>query len=261
MVRSAKGDKDRVTVLPRNIVQPLKAHLARVKKLHEEDLGAGYGSVYLPYALKTVQTLKSTKQLIEALIERELATPSRKRRALDNTIARLIVHLSPEEQLRYVEDFLRSRRASRRSIALQIITRHFRPNHKALVLNCFDRHHKQQALKVLTRVDADITDIPCHLLENLGDKYEKARVFEKLMTQDHILALELASVYPLAFVWGAGRARCIKTLPVILEILARSNEEDKGLIIWALGRLQANQQLQQLALLYEVDILHFSPLS
>ncbi len=28
------------------------AHLARVKKLREEDLAAGYGSVYLPYALE-----------------------------------------------------------------------------------------------------------------------------------------------------------------------------------------------------------------
>jgi integrase len=31
-------------------VEPLRRHLARVKLLHEEDLAAGYGEVYLPYA-------------------------------------------------------------------------------------------------------------------------------------------------------------------------------------------------------------------
>lgn len=50
-VRSAKGDKDRVTVLPQNVVHPLKPQLARMKKLHEKDLAVGDGSVYLPYAL------------------------------------------------------------------------------------------------------------------------------------------------------------------------------------------------------------------
>ena len=52
IVRSAKGEKDRVTVLPQKVQQPLKVHLAGVKKLHEKDLAAGYGSVYLPYTLE-----------------------------------------------------------------------------------------------------------------------------------------------------------------------------------------------------------------
>ncbi|WP_040574354.1 integron integrase [Methylohalobius crimeensis] len=50
-VRDGKGFKDRVTMLPRKLVEPLKAHLAGVKAQHEEDLAAGYGEVYLPYAL------------------------------------------------------------------------------------------------------------------------------------------------------------------------------------------------------------------
>jgi integron integrase len=51
IVRDAKGMKDRVTVLPESLVQPLQEHLQGVKRLHEEDLARGYGSVYLPYAL------------------------------------------------------------------------------------------------------------------------------------------------------------------------------------------------------------------
>ena len=51
-VRDAKGDKDRVTLLPESIIEPLKQHLIQVKNLHEKDLRQGYGMVYLPDALE-----------------------------------------------------------------------------------------------------------------------------------------------------------------------------------------------------------------
>jgi integron integrase len=50
-VREAKGGKDRVTMLPVNLAQPLKRHLAKVKMQHEQDLEDGFGSVHLPFAL------------------------------------------------------------------------------------------------------------------------------------------------------------------------------------------------------------------
>jgi integron integrase len=52
IVRDGKGHKDRVTMLPEIIVDELKRHLERVKKIHETDLAAGFGAVYLPYALE-----------------------------------------------------------------------------------------------------------------------------------------------------------------------------------------------------------------
>jgi integron integrase len=51
IVREGKGFKDRVTMLPEAVVVQLKAHLVKVKSLHDEDLAAGYGEVYLPFAL------------------------------------------------------------------------------------------------------------------------------------------------------------------------------------------------------------------
>lgn len=51
IVRDGKGGKDRVTMLPAAVIEPLKAHLVRVKALHERDLAAGYGDVELPDAL------------------------------------------------------------------------------------------------------------------------------------------------------------------------------------------------------------------
>jgi integron integrase len=51
IVRDGKGAKDRVTMLPATLTEPLRKHLIRVKALHEQDLSDGYGRVYLPHAL------------------------------------------------------------------------------------------------------------------------------------------------------------------------------------------------------------------
>ncbi|HKC31662.1 MAG TPA: integron integrase [Burkholderiales bacterium] len=51
LVRDGKGAKDRVTMLPQSVIEPLQAHLVRVKALHEQDLTAGHGDVELPDAL------------------------------------------------------------------------------------------------------------------------------------------------------------------------------------------------------------------
>jgi integron integrase len=50
-VRDTKSDRDRVTVLPASVVEPLRAHLKRVQLQHEEDVRVGRGSVEIPGAL------------------------------------------------------------------------------------------------------------------------------------------------------------------------------------------------------------------
>lgn len=51
VVRDGKGEKDRVTVLPEAIREPLLEHLRGVWRLHQQDLNSGGGRVQLPYAL------------------------------------------------------------------------------------------------------------------------------------------------------------------------------------------------------------------
>ncbi|MDO9204285.1 integron integrase [Methylotenera sp.] len=51
LVREGKGFKDRVTMLPASLVEPLKAHLLKVQTLHKDDLNAGHGEVFMPMAL------------------------------------------------------------------------------------------------------------------------------------------------------------------------------------------------------------------
>ena len=50
-VREGKGMRERVTILPARLKQPLQAHLARIHELHQQDVARGHGAVYLPTAL------------------------------------------------------------------------------------------------------------------------------------------------------------------------------------------------------------------
>ncbi|OGS27716.1 MAG: hypothetical protein A3J82_00420, partial [Elusimicrobia bacterium RIFOXYA2_FULL_69_6] len=49
-VRSGKGGKDRVTMLPTSVRDPLLQHLAKARQQHDADLAAGLGRVALPGA-------------------------------------------------------------------------------------------------------------------------------------------------------------------------------------------------------------------
>jgi integron integrase len=51
VVRDGKGAKDRVSVLPKSVLDPLRSHLDRVQALHRSDLADGFGEVYLPFGL------------------------------------------------------------------------------------------------------------------------------------------------------------------------------------------------------------------
>jgi integron integrase len=51
IIREGKGNKDRVTVLPENLITPLREQMERARLLHRQDLNAGFGAVWLPDAL------------------------------------------------------------------------------------------------------------------------------------------------------------------------------------------------------------------
>lgn len=52
VVRAGKGGKDRVTVLPRTLVERLRAHRERLRKQYEEDRAQNLPGVWLPEALE-----------------------------------------------------------------------------------------------------------------------------------------------------------------------------------------------------------------
>ncbi len=52
LVRNGKGGKDRRTMLPLSLMDPLRREVERVRALHEQDVSAGYGTTPLPDALE-----------------------------------------------------------------------------------------------------------------------------------------------------------------------------------------------------------------
>ncbi len=52
-IREGKGAKDRVTMLPQPLKEPLQAHLVGVRQAHDAELAEGFGTVKLPFALAT----------------------------------------------------------------------------------------------------------------------------------------------------------------------------------------------------------------
>jgi integron integrase len=52
MIRDGKGQKDRVTLLPALLETHLQRQIEKIRIIHTQDLGLGYGCVYLPYAFE-----------------------------------------------------------------------------------------------------------------------------------------------------------------------------------------------------------------
>ena len=52
LLREGKGNKDRRTMLPAVVQEPLAAHLEHVRQRHQQDLVHGFGRVYVPNAFQ-----------------------------------------------------------------------------------------------------------------------------------------------------------------------------------------------------------------
>ena len=51
LIPRRQGAKNRITILPESLKEPLQKHLEKVKTIHERDLAGGWGRVLLPDAL------------------------------------------------------------------------------------------------------------------------------------------------------------------------------------------------------------------
>ena len=50
-MRKGKGDKDRMTVLPKSLLKEITGHIERARALWEQDVREGKAGVYIPGAL------------------------------------------------------------------------------------------------------------------------------------------------------------------------------------------------------------------
>jgi hypothetical protein len=168
----------------------------------------------------------------------EVTLVPRQRPALDATIRRLIQLLPSKEQFLLVPSLLTHRRAARRRVGVEILNRHpsFAPQDMKLVLlQAYKQRTDPELLTPLSRISSDIQDIVPTLLEALGSLHdangvnrvlvERARVFERLVISDLVLAARLGQQYPAAFIYGVGRARCKEAEPYIVNALEAARQE------------------------------------
>ncbi len=97
VVREGKGNIDRITMLPQILKQTLRDHLSRVKLLHQQDIKAGFGRVYLPFALE-LKYINANQDW-----NWQFAFPSRKRSKDPRTGLERRHHLAPESLQRAVK--------------------------------------------------------------------------------------------------------------------------------------------------------------
>ena len=90
-LRRAKGNKDRVTMLPQVLIEPLTRHLERVRAVHRKDLAKGGGAVELPGALAVKGPSLATDWAWQWVFPartryRDRATGERRRHHLDPSV-------------------------------------------------------------------------------------------------------------------------------------------------------------------------------
>jgi len=97
LVRNGKGGKDRVTMLPASLKEPLRDHLLKVKEIHQKDLSDGWGRVPVPNALEKKYPNACTDWSWQWIFPQERrwkdsATSSQGRYHIDASILQRAVH-------------------------------------------------------------------------------------------------------------------------------------------------------------------------
>jgi integron integrase len=99
LVRDGKGGKDRVTMLPESLREPLRAQLEVARALHQRDLGEGFGEVYLPFALARKYSTAAKQWMWQYVfpaerLSRDPRSESRRRHHVDGQLVERAMRLA-----------------------------------------------------------------------------------------------------------------------------------------------------------------------
>lgn len=104
IIREGKGGKDRVTVLPENLIEPLQAQLHKAQALHQKDLAAGLGRVHLPHALAVKYPNADTSWAWQCIFPSPLRSQDPRPDARTGELLERRHHIYPESVQRAVRE-------------------------------------------------------------------------------------------------------------------------------------------------------------
>ena len=154
-VHDGKGAKDRVVPMPESLIELLRRQIESVRRIHESDLGHGFGSAPLPYALKRKMPRAPKELRWQYLFPSRTLSPDRR----DGDVRRH--HLSPSTVQRDVK------RAAEQAGLLKRVTCHTLRHNFAthLLQNGYDIRTVQE---LLGHKDVKTTMIYTHVLKQGG---------------------------------------------------------------------------------------------
>lgn len=141
---------------------------------------------------------------------------------------------------------------------------------ESTVVQSYAKYGDEEALITLLRIGGDVSEAGndvAKTISNLSERYHQALAIQRILVRDERLALSLAEEFPMAFIWAASRAGYFPAKPFVMtgftEALNRARacttsialfeaSRELPLFVWALGKLGAVAELNELAREYNI---------
>lgn len=176
--------------------------------------------------------------------------PPRERAKADSAVRQLIRTLPARIAAPLAEEFLDAKWKSRRMIAYSgLRVTGVTMTVARRLLARYRKTRDQHLLEIIVRSPRIVARLESQfMLEELSERYWRARVMEALIRHSPAAAFRMANAYPKEFAHGAGRAQDPKSVPVLKRLMKSQplDSEFLSLCAYAFGRIGARGPLRQL---------------
>jgi hypothetical protein len=198
--------------------------------------------------------------------------PAAKKRSADAVLAQLASLLPEGDRSAALAKLVTHERISRRLSSYKIIKQVGDPYYRDALIQSYRMYGDEEALITLLRIGGDVSEVgddPIEIIDGLTERYHQAVAIERILLRNEQLALSLAKEFQMAFIWAVGRQRHGGARTFVMECFSEALERTRatttlqglldssrelGLFVWALGRLDAREELASLAREYDIAV-------